>query len=421
MKAFGTTANPDSAFVRFDQFLGRLPAGVQFFSLLHANPALLDLVAELMGSAPRLADQLARAPLLLDAVLSADFFGALPEKTTLMAEFARALAGARDFGDVLDIARRWTNDHKFQIGVNLLRDRIDGDASGAAFADLAETVIAGILPAVAAEFARAHGSVEGGAFAVIGLGKLGGREMTVTSDLDLILIYDAPAAVEFSDGPRPLAVVTYYARLSQRLINALTVLTPEGQLYEVDMRLRPSGSAGPIASSLAAFRAYHDELAWTWEDMALTRARGIAGTVALQAQAIALIREILLRPRDTDQLVVDIADMRTRMATQHPNPPLWEVKHSRGGLVDAEFIAQYLMLRHAAEHPEIIKANTSAALAALAGIGALDGTAASEHHRRAEAVAAGPGRPQARARRAARRRDRAAGAQGRAGARRRCD
>jgi [glutamine synthetase] adenylyltransferase / [glutamine synthetase]-adenylyl-L-tyrosine phosphorylase len=376
LKAFGKTANPDGAFVRFDQVLGRLPAGVQFFSLLHANPALLELVAELMGSAPRLADQLARAPSLLDAVLSADFFGPLPEKDVLASELARALAGARDFGDVLDIARRWTNDHKFQIGVNLLRDRIGGDEAGAAFADLAETVIAGILPPVAAEFARAHGGIAGGAFAVIGLGKLGGREMTVTSDLDLILIYDAPATTEFSDGPRPLPVATYYARLSQRLINALTVLTPEGQLYEVDMRLRPSGSSGPIASSIAAFRAYHDELAWTWEDMALTRARGIAGVAALQEQATTLIREILSRPRDPDRLVADIADMRLRIAAQHPNPPLWDIKHLRGGLVDAEFIVQYLMLLHAAIRPGIIKANTSAALAALDGIGALDAAAA---------------------------------------------
>jgi [glutamine synthetase] adenylyltransferase / [glutamine synthetase]-adenylyl-L-tyrosine phosphorylase len=376
LKSFGGTANPDTAFTRFDQFLARLPAGVQFFSLLHANPALLELVAEIMGGAPRLAEQLARQPILLDGVLSSDFLAAPADRATLAAELARLLAGARDFGDVLDIARRWTNDRKFHIGVNILRGRIDGDAAGAAFADLAETVIAGLLPPVAAEFARAHGVVPGGAFAVIGLGKLGGREMTVTSDIDLILVYDAPAAVEFSDGPRPLAVVTYYARLSQRLINALTVLTPEGQLYEVDMRLRPSGSAGPIASSLAAFRRYHDELSWTWEHMALTRARPVAGIAALQASAMALIGEVLGRPRDHDRLVIDIADMRERIASQHPDPSPWDIKHRRGGLVDAEFIAQYLMLRHAAERPDVVHANTSAALAALGKAGYLDRPAA---------------------------------------------
>jgi len=155
------------------------------------------------------------------------------------------------------------------------------------------------------------------------------------------------------------------------------VLTPEGLLYEVDMRLRPSGSAGPIASSLAAFRAYHDALSWTWEHMALTRARGIAGDAALQDGAMALIREILGRPRDPDRLVVDVDDMRRRIAAQHPKPPLWEVKHLRGGLVDAEFIAQYLMLLGAAQHPEVIRANTSAALLALAEAGLLTAEAAS--------------------------------------------
>jgi len=161
LKAFGGTANPDSAFTRFDQFLARLPAGVQFFSLLHANPALLDLIAEIMGGAPRLAEQLARQPILLDGVLSSDFFAPPADQATLGAELSRALALARDFGDVLDIARRWTNDRKFHVGVNLLRNRLDADAAGAAFADVAETVIAGLLPQVAAEFARAHGTVPG--------------------------------------------------------------------------------------------------------------------------------------------------------------------------------------------------------------------------------------------------------------------
>src|SRR6185437_14381680 len=300
------------------------------------------------------------------------------DRATLAAELSRVLAGARDFGDVLDIARRWANDRKFHIGVNILRGRIDGDVAGAAFADLAETVIAGLLPPVAAEFARAHGVVPGGAFAVIGLGKLGGREMTVTSDLDLILIYDAPAAAEFSDGPRPLATTTYYARLSQRLINALTVLTPEGHLYEVDMRLRPSGSAGPIASSTEAFRRYHDELAWTWELMALTRARAVAGSLPLLRRATGLIREILARPRDQEKLRRDIVEMRERIAAQHPDPSPLDLKHRRGGLVDVEFIAQALELRHAAAHPSAIRANTGEAFAALAGEGLLDPDAARE-------------------------------------------
>ncbi len=376
LRALGATANPDTAFIRFDQFAARLPAGVQFFSLLYANPALLELVAEIMGSAPRLAEQLARQPILLDGVLSADFFEALPEKPALAAEYARLLAGARDFSDVLDLARRWTNDRKFQIGVHLLRGRIDGAAAGAAFADVADTVMAGLLDPVAAEFARAHGRIAGGSFAMIGLGKLGGREMTVTSDLDLIFFYDAPAESEVSDGPRPLPVPTYYARLSQRFINALTAPTGEGLLYEVDMRLRPSGNAGPIASSPAAFRNYNEELAWTWEHMALTRARWVAGDAALGTGAMALIHAVLTRPRDEDALLVDVAEMRGRMAAAHANPSPWDVKHRRGGLVDMEFLAQYLMLRHAREYPGVLRANTGAALAALADADLLDAQSA---------------------------------------------
>src|SRR6185312_14004537 len=337
-----------------------------------------ELVAEIMGSAPRLAEQLARHPILLDGVLSADFFDALPEKEALARDCARVLGGAGDYSDVLDLARRWVNDRKFQVGVHLLRGRLDGDAAGAAFADIADAVIESLLPAVAEEFARAHGRVAGGAFAVIGLGKLGGREMTATSDLDLILLYDAPADVEASDGGRPLAATAYFARLSQRVINALTAPTAEGLLYEVDMRLRPSGSAGPIASSLAAFRRYHDELAWTWEHMALTRARPVAGDPDLCRRAMALIAEILARPRDPDRLLADVAEMRRRMAAQHADPPPFEVKHRRGGLVDCEFIAQYLMLREAASRPGIVQANTSAALAGLAAAGAVAGDPAAE-------------------------------------------
>jgi glutamate-ammonia-ligase adenylyltransferase len=378
LRAFGASGNPDTAFLRFDQFLARLPAGVQLFSLFYNNAALLDLVAEIMGAGPRLADQLARRPGLLDAVLSAGFFDPPPPRAELALELERLLDGARHYEEVLDLARRWVGDRKFQIGVQMLRDRLDGDSAGAAFADVAEVAIAGLLPRVEAEFASAHGRVPGGAMVVLGLGKLGSREMTVTSDLDLILVYDAPEGVEASDGPRPLAVSAYYARLSQRLINALTAMTPEGDLYPVDMRLRPSGTQGPLASSLAAFRRYHGELAWTWEQMALTRARVVAGPTALGEAVMASVREVLTRRRDGDRLLVDVADMRQRIAEQHRDPSIWEVKHRRGGLVDIEFVAQYLQLREAAARPALLQQNTAAALAAMAAAGVLDGGAAEE-------------------------------------------
>src|SRR5579884_2827983 len=296
LRVFGATAHPDAALLRLDRFLSRLPAGVQLFSLLHANPGLLTLLADIMAEAPLLAERLEQRPALLDAVLTAEFSLPVPDRAGLAADLAAVLAGARDFEETLDLLRRWSGERRFQVGVQLLRRSLDGNAAGAVLADIAETALAALLPVVAAEFARSHGAVPGGAFAIAAMGRLGSREMSLGSDLDLILIYDAPPESAGSDGPRPLAVQTYYARLSQRLISAITVPTAEGRLYDVDMRLRPSGESGPIASSLAAFAAYQREAAWTWEHMALTRARPIAGDPGLCARTETAIRAALTLP-----------------------------------------------------------------------------------------------------------------------------
>ena len=317
LRIFGKTPHPDGALLRFDQFLSRLPAGVQFFSLFHAYPGLLGLVAEIMAGAPRLAEQLARGPALLDAVLTEGFFATPPDRAGLAADLGRLLGGTRDYEDVLDTLRRWTGERRFQVGVQLLRRVLDGAQAGAALADIAETALAALVPAVEAEFARCHGRVPGGEFAVIGMGRLGSREMTLASDLDLILIYDVPPCGETSDGPHPLPVPTYYARLSQRLISAITAPTAEGRLYEVDMRLRPSGSSGPIATSLVGFTRYQRESAWTWEHMALTRARPVAGDAALRRQIADAVAVILAAPRDPERLLLDVADMRRLIEVEH--------------------------------------------------------------------------------------------------------
>jgi glutamate-ammonia-ligase adenylyltransferase len=331
-----------------------------------------------MGAAPQLAEEIARRPGLLDGVLTAGFLDPLPPRAALAGDLARALDATRHYEELLGAARRWVGERKFQVGVQILRRRLDGEAAGGAFADIAEATIATLLPRVAAEFAHTHGTVAGGAVVVLGLGKLGSREMTFTSDLDLILIYDVPDGVEASSGPRSLAASAYYARLCQRFVNALTTLTADGNLYNVDMRLRPSGTQGPIASSLAAFRRYHEELAWTWEHMSLTRARAVAGDPVLVEHAMAAVREVLTRPRDPDQLVADVADMRERIAEQHRAPPAFELKFRRGGMVDIEFIAQYLQLREAAARPALLHQNTQEALAALADAGVLPRAAGDE-------------------------------------------
>jgi glutamate-ammonia-ligase adenylyltransferase len=377
LAALARTAEPDQAFARFDQFLGLLPAGVQLLSLLQSNPAVLDLLADILGSAPILAEQLARNPVLLDSVLYSGFAREAPARAALEEELDGVLSRAEDFQDTLDLCRRWSNDHKFHIGVRMLRGLTDAHAAGPALTDLAEVAVARLLSRVAADFALAHGRVPGAELGVVALGKLGAREMTVGSDLDLIFIY-GDAAAEASDGKKPLPPPVYFARLSQRFITALNAPTAEGTLYQVDMRLRPSGDQGPIASALAGFRKYQESDAWTWEHMALTRARAIAGPPALSRAIGAAIRAALARPRDPVKLVKDVAEMRRRVEREFPARGPFDVKYARGGLLDCDFIAQYLQLRHGCDRPEVLDPNTSASLAKLAEAGFIARAAADE-------------------------------------------
>jgi len=367
--ALAGTAAPDEAFLRFDTFLGRLPAGVPLFSLFYANPSLLDLVAEIMGDAPALAEHLGRHPVLLDSVLASGFFAPPPPQAELAADLEATLQRGEDFQQTLDLARRWANDRKFQVGVLTLRALIPPDQAAAALSDVAQAVISGLGRRVEAEFARTHGRVPGGAWVILALGKAGGREMSATSDLDLILVYDAPPEAEESNGPRPIATATWFARLTQRMVNALSAKTGEGTLYEVDMRLRPSGHSGPIAASLESFRRYQAEAAWTWEHMALTRARVVAGDPALAARVDAVIGETLGRQRAAGPLLADIADMRERIEREHKTASPWDVKYRRGGLIDIEFAAQALQLRHAHDHPDLPHPTTALVLARAQTLG----------------------------------------------------
>ncbi len=389
LDALSKTANPDAAFRNFDQFLAGLPAGVQLFSLFHANPGLLTMMAEIMGSAPKLALHLAANPSLLDGVLAGDFNGALETRETLARELAAELARAEYFEETLDRSRRYANDQKFKIGMQVLNGRLDCDAAVLALSELAEVVVAALFDVARTDIESKHGRVGGGrgadegrAMCVVALGKLGGREITENSDLDLLFMYDDPAegsgekADGPSDGKRPLAPSQYFARLSQQLISAISAPTAEGKLYEVDMRLRPSGNAGPIATSLSAFEQYQAASAWTWEHMALTRARVIAGPGHLRERATAAIRAVLTRARDVDKLRTDVRDMRGRMARAHKASPIWDVKYTDGGLIDVEFIAQYLQLRHAHENPNVLDPNTCGALARLLEAGLLTASAA---------------------------------------------
>ncbi|WP_328702865.1 bifunctional [glutamine synthetase] adenylyltransferase/[glutamine synthetase]-adenylyl-L-tyrosine phosphorylase [Arenibaculum pallidiluteum] len=376
LEALATTPSPDEAFLRFDEFLGRLPAGVQLFTMFYSNPALLGLVAEVMGTAPRLAEILARSPSRLDAVLTPGFFEHLPERDELEADLAAVVGVAAGFEDVLDAARRWSNDQRFRAGLHILRNITDGDACGPFLSDIADLSVGALVPSVLDEFSRRHGRFAEGGMAILALGKLGSRQMTIRSDLDLIIVYEPPADGSLSDGPKPLSATEYYTKVTQRLVNAVTVQTGEGALYEVDMRLRPSGNKGPLAVSIDGFAAYQRDAAWTWEHMALTRGRVIWGPAALCRRLDAEVAAVLTRPRDPDALLRDVASMRARIDREFGTRDLWDTKYVRGGQIDAEFVAQYLMLRHAARDPSVLSANMATALDNLATAGLLDLAAA---------------------------------------------
>ncbi|MFT6557756.1 bifunctional [glutamine synthetase] adenylyltransferase/[glutamine synthetase]-adenylyl-L-tyrosine phosphorylase [Sneathiella sp.] len=364
-------ANPDAAFLRFDSFLKKLPSGVQLFSLFSAHPSLLKLVAKIMGMAPDLADRLAHNPLLLDGVISSDFMDPIPDKYDLQQDLELMLSTARDFQDILDFSRRWLNDLKFRVGVQILHNIEHGSnlgatvAAGAALTRLAEVVLASLLPRVEQELELKHGTVPNGSFAVIAAGKLGSREMTPRSDADLIFVFDAPGETTMTDGKKPIPAGLFYTRLSQRLINSLSALTGEGVLYEVDMRLRPHGKSGPLALSLEGFEKYYEQDAWTWEHLALTRARAVAGDWECIEKADAALMKILSSPRDPVQISHDVKTMQDRLHKEHSNKPVWALKHHPGGIMDLEFICQFLKLVHGHNHPEVLSPNTMESIEAF--------------------------------------------------------
>ena len=372
LDALSKTANPDIAFTRFDKFLAGLPSGVQVFALLFSNPRLLGLIAEIVGMAPRLADHLAARPGLLDVLIDVEFLRHQPSKVELVSSLMPLISSARTYEDKLDVVRRWAKDQQFRVGLQLLRNEIDGVTAGYAFADVAEVAIVALNDATLVETFAAHGHVAGGGMAVIAMGRLGGREMNAASDLDLIFVYDHADGVVASDGPRPIAPSQYFARTSHRLITALTVMTAEGDLYDVDMRLRPSGNKGPVAVSFETFSRYQAEDAWTWERLALTRARVICGPPDLCRRVESVIRTALTTDRDPVAVLADVANMRMRLDKERPAKSPWELKEARGGLFDIEFIVQGLQLVHGTAHPTLLSVNTLEALGKLLAFSVID-------------------------------------------------
>jgi len=362
LEQLARTENPDATLVLFDHFLDNLRGAGRLLSLLRQNPELIGLIALVLGAAPRLADTLARHPQVIDALVDPSFFGALPSETELGVRLEAALAQATYDEDLLERIRMFGLEYMFLIGVRILSGTVTAQQAGEAFARIADAVIRAVHHAVSDNFSRTYGRLKGQETAVVAMGKLGGYEMTATSDLDLILVYDFDAAHPDSDGKRPLYGAQYFARLTQRLINALTARTNYGALYQVDMRLRPSGQSGPLATRIEGFADYQEREAWTWEHMALTRARVVSGPPEFSVRVTDVIRGILCRPRDAALIAGDVAEMRSAIAAEKGDGDRWDLKYAAGGLIDIEFIAQYLQLVHAEKLPGILDTSTARVL-----------------------------------------------------------
>jgi glutamate-ammonia-ligase adenylyltransferase len=338
LAALAHQPQPDLAFNRFDTFLARLPAGVPILSLFQRNPALLGRVATVLGAAPALAEHLASHPASLDGLL-------MPEAAAEPVAAMRArLADARDLEDAIGIVRRHVREEEFSLSVATLEGRLPAVAAAERRSALLDAALDALLPRVLFDYGARNGAVEGGEMGIVLLGKAGGRRMMAGSDLDMMLIYDHPEHVTESRGARSVAASQWFVRAAHAVVGALTTPGVDGPLYDVDMRLRPSGNKGPVAVSLASFRRYHAEAAWTWERMALTRARVATAPPRLRAAIEAAIAEALGADVPADQVRADAAAMRGRLAREFPGKLAWDVKYRPGGMIDAEFIEQVRVL-----------------------------------------------------------------------------
>ncbi|HLZ82568.1 MAG TPA: bifunctional [glutamine synthetase] adenylyltransferase/[glutamine synthetase]-adenylyl-L-tyrosine phosphorylase, partial [Caulobacteraceae bacterium] len=360
LEAAAATGAPDAAFARFADFFVGLSLGVQVQSMFLAQPRLLELVVRVMAFAPRFARTLAKRPAVFDALLDPTFFGPLAPPPDL----AERLRSAPDFEAAMDEARRLHAEAAFRVAVQVLGGVASAEDAGHAFADLADALVSGLAPAALAEVERIAGAFDG-EVAVIALGKCGSREMTARSDLDLMTLY-RPTSSQAESATKGWSASTFYARFTQRLVAALSAPTAAGTLYEVDLQLRPSGTSGPVAVSMAAFDSYYAGEAETWELLALCRARVVwASSEDFAGQAAQAIEGVLRRPRDASETARDVLDMRALMTAERPPHGFWDLKLGEGGLVDMEFCAQHLQLVHAAEGGPL-RQNTGEVLEALA-------------------------------------------------------
>lgn len=370
LDALGKSSDPDGAMIALDNAFQGMPAAVELLTILKQNAALRTLFAEILGSAPPLSEIVVRRPHVLDALVDPEFAEPVSE-STLARRFLERLSRVSDEEDFLDLMRDLVRAERFMVGARLLTNVFDPQDAGAFFSAIASAAIESALARAMTDLIARHGNIPGLRVAVVALGKLGGREITMISDLDLMLIYDIAGDANETDGSKPIYATEFMARIAQRLITKLTVATKRGGLYEVDMRLRPAGNKGPLAVSIAAFRHYHEGEAETWERMVLTRSRIVAGDRSLAEPLRGACLEAIARETDAAKLRKEIAAMRGLIAKEKPPKSPWDIKLTPGGFVDIEFVAQYLQLLHGGKDHAVLHPNTGQALQRLAKAGHL--------------------------------------------------
>ncbi|WP_193771312.1 bifunctional [glutamate--ammonia ligase]-adenylyl-L-tyrosine phosphorylase/[glutamate--ammonia-ligase] adenylyltransferase [Candidatus Magnetaquicoccus inordinatus] len=368
--------DPDMALRHVESFLQGLGHRVSYLALLLENPPVLQLLTRLFGSSVLLSQFFMRHPELMDHLVARDFFQHYRSRSEMAADLEKLLSTEKDREQRINLMREFKNSETLRMGVRDLSHAAEPPEVMAGLSALAEVILARVLEDVREELCARHGD-PGLPFVIVAMGKLGGRELNYASDLDLIFLHGDPGEITQTSGSSPMAIGPFFSRLGQRIINSITTLTRTGKLYELDMRLRPSGNSGTLVSSLSAFLHYQREEAWTWEHQALTRARVVAGDAEFAEQVRQEIYALLCKQRAVETIRREVAEMRQRLWAEKEPPSGWiDIKQSRGGIVDIEFLAQFLLLSFAAEHPGIVQSNTARALRTCQQVGLLS---ADEH------------------------------------------
>ena len=376
LAALGGTADPDAALAALDRAFGRMPAAVELMTILQSHDRLRLLFADLLGTAPRLAETVAQSPHVLDTIIDPTFIEPVTDERRIEGRVRGLIGQPAHFEDFLDRTRDAARQIRFLAGARLLSGVFSPDQAGHAYAAIADAVIRVSYEAVRDGFEAEHGTVPNGRIAIVALGRLGSRELTADSDLDLVVLYDFDEDRRESLGPRRLDAVVYYTRLTQRLVSALTAPTRRGRLYDVDLRLRPHGGKGALASQFKGFIAYERTEAELWEHMALTRARVIGGDEAFGTAVAGAITEIVACRREPAKVAAEVRAMRVLIAKEKGDQGPWDLKLASGGLTDLDFLAQALVLAHASDHSSLLTQASRGVLAEAGRLGLLPEAAA---------------------------------------------